>query len=392
MRIKKVKTAGIGCGVISETYIPNLMNMFQIIDLIAVCDMFPAAAKKRAEEFGISQVLSVDEIEASQEIELVINLTSPDAHYEVNKRMLKAGKHVFSEKTLAATIEEATELTALAKENGCYLGAAPDTVLGAGLQTARKMLDAGMIGKPVSCVALANRNHTLNSELFSFVQRGAAGAFPYDVGVYYIAALLSLLGPVTAVSGEVTADRWHTRQIFYRNVDKTGWELPGVELMTGTLRFASGVLGSVHFNGMSINEEQPMILIYGTEGILKLGDPNRYDGGVTLIRPENDPCVLPFTHGFGGKPIEGCATTGMGCRGLGAAELAWAIREERQPRCSADFALHTLEVLQGLERSGQNGMLSYPGSNFRFDPLPSGYYDYTFHGALRADAEFSLKK
>lgn len=391
MPIQPVKTAIVGCGAISGTYIPNLLNLFSIIDLVALCDLIPAAAEKRAKEFGVARVMTMEEIEASPEIELVVNLTGPDAHYDVIRRMLFAGKHVFTEKTLAANFEQGSELTALAREKGLYLGAAPDTILGAGLQTARKILDAGLIGRPTSCVACANRDHLLNSELFPFIQRSAAGAFAYDVGVYYVAALLSLLGPVKTVFGFSAKAPEHHKEVLFLNAGKDGWQMPGTDLLAGTVAFENGMVGNFHFDGLSINQEQPILTIYGTEGILKLGDPNRFDGSVTLIRPEAEPCVLPFTHGYDGTYLEGCAEAGRGHRGVGAAEMAWAIREKRACRCSADFALHTLELLQAMERSAQEGKPWQMRSHFSIAPLASGYYNTTFGGILRADAENSLR-
>ena len=196
---KKIKTAVVGCGMISNIYIKNLKNLFSIIDLVAVGDRNPAAAEEKARTYGVPRVMTIDEIAASDEIELVINLTPAFVHYGVIKQMLLAGKHVWTEKVITNTLEEARELVNLANEKGLYLGVAPETVLGAGIQTARRALDTGMIGDVSSGVVTINRNQSLNAELFGFL-RGNGGSLPYDVGVYYVAALLCLLGPVRAVS------------------------------------------------------------------------------------------------------------------------------------------------------------------------------------------------
>lgn len=391
MSIQAVKTAVIGCGAISGTYIPNLMGLFSIIDLVAVCDVFPVAAEKRAAEFGVPKVMTLEEIAQSEEIEMVVNLTGPDVHYPIIKQMLLAGKHVFSEKTIASTLEEGEELVNLAREKKLLLGVAPDTILGAGIQTARKVLDAGLIGRPTSCVACANRNQLLNSELFPFIRRSAAGSFPYDVGVYYVAALLSLLGPVHSVTGFAMKAPPHQKQLLFQNTDQEVWSMPGTDLLSGTLKFESGVLGSVHFDGTSVNNEQPILTIYGTEGILKLGDPNRFDGEVILIRPEAEPCSLPFTHGYDGQYIDGCAASGAGHRGVGAADMAWAIRERRECRCSGSFGLHTLEVLQGIAHSARTQASCDIRSSFVIEPLRSGFYSRTFGGRARADGENALR-
>lgn len=390
--LKPVKTAIVGCGMISNIYIRNLQNLFSIIDLIAVCDVRRENAEEKARIYGIPKVMGMEEVMDSEEIELVVNLTGPGVHYTVIKQLLEAGKHVFTEKTLAVELEEGKELMELANKKGLYLGAAPDTVLGAGLQTARKIIDAGLIGKVTSCFASVNRNQPLNSEAFRFIQNGAGGAFPLDVGVYYVAALLSLLGNVEAVSGYSAPAPMHEKEmLFMENKDR--WQLEGSNLMAGALKFKNGVLGTIHFNGLSVNVEKPVISIYGTEGILQLGDPNTFSGEVTLIRANGEECKMPFTHGYDGSVVLDNPTpfeAMYGHRGVGAAEMAWALRNRRPCRCSKEFAFHTLEVLQGIDRASKTGNSYQMTSEFHFEPLKAGYYTKTFCGEMRADAERSL--
>ena len=390
--IKPVKTAVIGCGMISNIYIRNLKDLFHIIDLTAVCDIRLESAQEKAAAYGIETVMTMEEVAASDEIELVVNLTGPGAHYSVIRQMLEAGKHVFTEKTLAVTFKEGKELVRLADERGLYLGAAPDTVLGAGLQTARKAIDAGLIGKVTSCFASINRNHPLLSEAFRFIQNGPGGAFSMDVGVYYVAALLSLLGPVDSVSGFSAPAPVHEKEFLFMD-NKESWQLEGSNLMTAALRFRNGVLGMLHFNGLSINKEMPMIYIYGTEGILQIGDPNTFCGEVKLIREIGEPCLLPFTHGYDGSVILDNPTAyeqSYGHRGVGAAEMAWAMRLGRQSRCSKEFALHTLELISGIDHASREGKTCGMTTDFTFRPLKTGYNSRTFGGVMRADAERSL--
>lgn len=390
--LKPVKTAVIGCGMISNIYIRNLKNLFHIIELVAVCDIRLENAEEKAETYGISKVMSLEEVAASDEIELVVNLTGPSVHYSIIKQMLEAGKHVFSEKTLAVTLEEGKELVKLADKKGLYLGAAPDTVLGAGLQTARMAIDAGLIGKVTSCFASINRNQPLLSESFRFIQNGPGGAFPMDTGVYYVAALLSLLGPVASVSGFSAPAPVHEKEfLFMDNLES--WQLEGSNLMMGALKFRSGVLGILHLNGLSINKEIPMIYIYGTEGILQIGDPNTFCGEVKLVREIGEPCTLPFTHGYDGSVVLDKPTwfeKSYGHRGVGAAEMAWAMRMNRQNRCSKEFAVHTLEILCGIDCSSRDEKFYEMTTDFTFKPLKAGYYSKTFGGGMRADAERSL--
>ena len=213
---EKVRTAIVGCGMISNIYIKNLKNLFSIIDLVAISDINRAAAEEKARTYGISRVLTPEEVAASPDIEMVINLTPAYVHYRVIRQMLEAGKHVWTEKVMAVTCREARELCDLASEKGLYLGCAPDTVLGAGLQTARRALDTGMIGTVTSGVAVINRDQTLNSEVFTFL-RGNGGTLPYDVGIYYIGALLSLLGPVKSVKAFGAPAPVHAPQFLFRN-------------------------------------------------------------------------------------------------------------------------------------------------------------------------------
>ena len=180
MQTTKVKTAVVGCGMISSIYIRNLSQMFSVIDLCAVCNRGREAAEARAREFGIARAMTIDEAAADPEIELIVNLTPAFAHYDIIKKMLMAGKHVYTEKIFTTDLEKSRELVALANEKGLYLGVAPDTVLGAGIQTARYLIDTGMIGEVTSVQMAVNRNQALNSEVFTFLQGegGSRGRSP----------------------------------------------------------------------------------------------------------------------------------------------------------------------------------------------------------------------
>lgn len=393
IEFKPVKTAIVGCGMISNIYIKNLKNLFSITDLVALCDVIPELAEQKAQLYGIEKVMTFDEILADSEIELVVNLTGPAAHYDVIKRALEGGKHVFTEKLLCFDFEQGKELVKIANQKGLYLGVAPDTFLGAGLQTARKILDSGLIGEVTSAVACINRNQALNSEFFGYI-RFTGGAFPYDVGVYYLTALLSLLGPVKRVAGFGRKAATHAgRMIWAGNYGKE-WDLVGNNLISASLQFESGVLGSVHFNGNSINDEQPHLVIYGTEGILHLGDPNTFNGEVTLVRNGEGRATIPFTHGFKGTPVYDGETSGSdtgGHRGVGAAELCWSLRAGRQPRASKELGLHTMEILCGLDIASEENIVYEMTTSFeRPRALPTGYLATEFGGMMRTDGEMAL--
>ena len=385
---KRVKTAVIGYGMISNIYLKNLKNLFRIIDLAAVGGRNVTAARAQADAFGVERAMSIDETAASEDIELAVVLTPASAHYDVIKKMLLAGKHVWTEKTLAVTVEQGRELVSLAREKGLLLGVAPDTVLGAGLQTARRALDTGMIGEVTSGVAVINRNQSLNAELFTFL-RGEGGSLPYDVGIYYIAALLSLLGPAESVCAFGAPAKTHEPEFLYANAEARPWLIPGCNVLSASLKFASGALVSLHFDGNTVNAEEHALTLFGTRGILKLGDPNTFNGSVTLRYAGQEDCVLPFTHGYDGvNTLEPAPFDGYGHRGIGVAEMAYAIRRGRTNRCSREYGLHCLEILAAMEESAAAGRSVEITSRFAMEPLKPGYYSGM--GGMRGDAERSL--
>lgn len=392
MEVKRVKTAVIGCGIISHVYLRNLTRLFSIIEVVAVCDLKRELAEQAAAEYGVPKVLTMEEIAADPEIELVVNLTAAAVHYDVIKAMLQAGKHVYTEKTMTSELWQAQEVVKLAEEKGLYLAVAPDTVLGAACQTARWAIDHGLIGDVTSCVVSINRDQGLNSERFRFL-RGNGGALPYDVGIYYIQSLLMLLGPVTEVAGFGAPAPVRSRQFMSNTQDPDTWVIPGNNLVAGSVRFASGAIGMLHFDGNTIGAERSTFRILGTAGILELGDPNLFGDPVTLFKPEGEPCVLPMTHGFRGGSVLPDATEfekGYGNRGIGVAELAWAIRKGRPNRLSKEMGLHALEVLTGLDTAAATGKVYHMTSTFTTSPLKAGYYETMWNGGGVADAEKSL--
>ncbi|MBQ5986204.1 MAG: Gfo/Idh/MocA family oxidoreductase [Clostridia bacterium] len=391
--MRKVRTAVVGCGMISYIYIKNFLHLFSVIELAGVCDMNAASAAEKSALFHVP-VLTMEQIKNDPSIELVVNLTGPAAHYAVIRELLEAGKNVFTEKMLCLDFEDGKALVALAKEKGVRLGVAPDTFLGAGLQTARFCIDRGMIGKVTSVRAAINRSQALNAEAFRFL-RNPGGGFAYDMGVYYVTALLTLLGPVQQVTGFVVETKPHAPQLLYADPAETPWKTADNNLSVAALRFANGVVGTLHFDGESIDEERPSLVIYGTEGILSLGAPNDFNGSVRLLRNNTNEVELPFTHGFTGETLYGPETPADygQHRGVGAAEMAWAILGERPHRASAELGLHTMELLLGIDRSSQTGRVYDMTTSFDLPaPLRSGYTDRVLGGSLRADAEASLMR
>ena len=361
--MRQVKAAVVGCGSISDIYMQNLSGeKFEIIDLVACSDAVPSRMEASASKFGI-RAMTLEEICASPEIEMVINLTTPLAHYEVTRACLLAGKHVFSEKMIAVELEQGRELLRIADARGLRLGVAPDTFLGASIQTAKYIVDAGLIGEPVSCRASVSRCYEIFGEFLTHLNRRGAG-IGFDMGGYYLTALASILGPaqsIAAFSRIRKPERVNTR------VGAPGYgqtytiEAPNV--ITAAVRYRSGVQGTIHMNGDSLLDEKTNLEIYGTEGILTMGDPNLFGGQLTLKRTMGDEIAFPFTHGYAENS-----------RGLGAAEMAWSIVKDRPHRASKEMAFHVFEMMHGMLISAERNSFYEMESSFTTpEALPAGY-------------------
>ncbi|MDR1565727.1 MAG: Gfo/Idh/MocA family oxidoreductase [Treponema sp.] len=361
--IKKVKTAVVGCGVISEIYLTNMTQAFEILEVVGCCDIIRERMEKRARQFNIRQ-MTIEEILNDKSIELVLNITDPVNHHLVSSQVLNAGKNLYSEKPIDLSIEAARELVQLADKKGVLYGNAPDTFMGEAIQTARFYLDSGLIGDVTSVYAVLNRDAGFLAERFPFTA-GPGGGIGLDVGVYYVTALLSILGPVKQAAGFVqtrNADRTH----YFPNKEDFGekFKLQGENLVAGSFQFESGVFGSLMFNSCSIQNEKPLIVMYGSEGILYMPDPNQFGGEVKVIlKGKSEPVTLQPTHAFS-----------QNCRGIGPAELAWSLRKGRKPRTSKEMAFHGLELLLGIYKSSETGTFYQMTSAFqRPNPIPRGY-------------------
>lgn len=369
--VKPIKVGLIGSGAISGIYLQNMTQTFSILDVVGCSDLIDERSRSRAEEFGIRQMTN-EEILSDPEIEIVVNTTYPLSHYEVSKAALLAGKNVHSEKMMATTMDEARELMALAKEKGLRIGMAPDTFLGAALQTARKYIDAGMIGTPINATAMVMRGYRPLGEQDGRLPMimTAGGGIPYDMGGYYLHAMIHLLGGIRRVSGfsktrnpiEVFENPRHPRY-------KEEFEFSTPNMMVAALEFEQGCYGTITAMSESFGET-PRLEIYGTEGTLVLSDPNNYGDPIYLIRngyKQMQPCEVPFTHGY---PVNS--------RGIGVADMAWAIRNNRPHRCSGEIGFHAFEVVNGVQESCRTGKVYEMTSHVdRPAPLPTGYVSGT---------------
>lgn len=354
-----MKTAVIGCGMISDIYLTNLITRFPDVDVVACCARTIESARRRADQFYI-KACTLEEILTDQSIQLVVNLTPPQVHGTIVRKALEVGKHVYTEKPLAATYQEGVELVALAEERGCYLGAAPDTFLGTALQTARTTLDSGVIGAVTGCSVSLNRRMEHFYEFLDFT-RQKGGGMGADIGPYYLTALLFLLGPVRAVCG-MTATTHPVR--VNRRIGAPGFGQTYIvendNQFAAVLQFSTGILGTIYLNGDSIFPEVPHFAIYGTKGVLYLPNPDEFDGEVRLL--------LPSKCGDGIVSWKSLPRSGQFCsnsRGAGVAEMVDAIRKGRTCRTDREMAVHLLEILDAVEQSQSESRTVFLQSTFQ---------------------------
>ncbi len=340
--MKKMKIGIIGCGNISQAYFKGA-SMFDILEIKACADINHEAAKAKAEENDV-EVMSVDQILTDTDIEIIVNLTIPSVHAEVNTMILEAGKHVHLEKPLAIDLGDAKKVLNLAEKKGLRIGCAPDTFLGAGLQTCRKLLDDGWIGCPLSGTAffLGHGPEAWHPNPDFFYLPG--GGPMLDLGPYYITALIHLLGPVKKVKA-MTAKGSDTR--FITSEQHFGKELP-VEVpthYTGILEFVSGAIITIAVSFDVWGHGHSPIEIYGSEGSLKVPDPNTFGNDISLLRKDEQEWEqMPYSHCYWENS-----------RGIGVADMAYGIRTGRAHRCSGELAYHALEVMFSFEKSSESG-------------------------------------
>ncbi len=342
--MRKVGIGIIGLGNISAAYLKAAKD-FPVLDIRAVADLNPAAAEARAAEFGLKAV-TIDEIFADPEIEIILNLTIPKAHVEVGLRAIAAGKHVYSEKPLGIVFAEGKKLVEAARAKNLRVGSAPDTFLGGSHQTARRIVDEGQLGQAVGGTAyFMCPGHERWHPNPAFYYEAGGGPM-LDMGPYYITDLVNLLGPVAKVSGFGTMLR-DTRTITSeaRNGEVIPVHVP--THVSGTLVFANGAVVQVSMSFDVAGHKHVPLEIYGTEATLIVPDPNHFGGQVELFKKggewENVDTDQPYADG--------------NYRSIGLADMAHAIVENRPHRANGDLALHVLEVMEAFETSSKSGQV-----------------------------------
>jgi predicted dehydrogenase len=347
--MQTTKIGIVGCGNISGIYC-KAGETFDILEIAACADLVPQRAEARAREFGIPRSCTVDELLADPEIAIVVNLTIPLAHAEVAMKAVEAGKSVYNEKPLTATREHGRALLAAAEAKGVRVGGAPDTFLGAGLQTCRMLMDDGAIGRPVAATAFmtCHGHETWHPDPEFYYKPGGGPMF--DMGPYYLTALVSMLGPIRRVTGSAQAS---FPQRTVTSQPKHG-QVIDVETPThiaGVVDFKCGAVGTIITSFDVYGGNLPRIEIYGSEGTLTVPDPNAFGGPVKIQRGGGDFEEVPLTHGYAENS-----------RGLGVADMASALRSGRPHRASGSLAYHVLDVMHAFLDASEQGRHIEPES------------------------------
>jgi len=359
--MEKTKIGIIGCGNISGIYFKRCKS-FEILDIVAAADLIPERAQAKAAEFGIPMACTPEELLADQEIQIAVNLTIPQAHGAVAMAALKAGKCVHNEKPLALTREDGRKMLALAKRKGLRVGCAPDTFLGAGLQTCRKLIDDGRIGEPVGATAfmMCHGHESWHPDPEFYYKAGGGPMF--DMGPYYLTALVNLMGPVRRVTGSARAS-FAERTITSRPKSGTKIKVDVPTHVVGVLDFAGGAIGSIITSFDVWAAELPRIEIYGTQGTLSVPDPNGF-GGPVRLRSGSDKewTEVPLSHGYAENS-----------RGIGVADMAYALRSGRPHRAGGALAYHVLDIMHAIHDASKSGKhVKLKSTCERPAPLPTG--------------------
>ncbi len=333
----------IGCGNISDIYLTNLREL-ESLEVVAVADLNHEKAVEKANKYGIDLVLGVDELLDDDAIDLVLNLTIPAAHAEISLRVLEAGKHVYSEKPLAITLEDGRKVLAKAEEKGLLVGSAPDTFLGGGLQTCKKLIQEGAIGEPIAATAfmMGHGPESWHPDPEFFYRAGAGPMF--DMGPYYLSVLINLIGPVHRLTGSTrvtSPERTITSEPKYGQKIKV--ETP--THVAGILDFENGAIGTLITSFDVWGSQTPFVEIYGTKGSLSVPDPNTFAGPVLLRKPgEVEWSEIAITHGS----IDNS-------RGIGVIDMVDALKNRRPHRANGELAYHVLEIMHGIHESSIKG-------------------------------------
>jgi predicted dehydrogenase len=342
--MKKVNVGIVGCGNISGIYLKNLTGVFSNTNVYAVADLDEARAKEAAEKWGIPNVLTFEQMLKTEEIEIILNITTPQSHYEICKKSILAKKHTYVEKPLSLTLEEGLELVKLAKENGVMLGGAPDTFMGAGIQTCRKLIDDDYIGRPVAATAflMCHGHEGWHPDPEFYYMKG--GGPMLDMGPYYLTALVNLMGSVSEVCG-LNSISFPTRTITSEKKYGKTFEVEVPTHVAGLLRFEGGAIGTIITSFDVWKSTLPRIEIYGTKGTMIVPDPNTFGGPVQISTLDGSGFKeIPLTHPYAENS-----------RGIGVSDIARCIIDgANNNRASGEITSHVLEIMCAISKSDES--------------------------------------
>ncbi|MDH6267245.1 putative dehydrogenase [Rhizobium sp. SG_E_25_P2] len=343
----------IGCGNISEAYF-RLIPLFNNLKVVACADLHMAAAVAKADQFGIL-AQEVDALLANPDVDVVVNLTIPEAHYPVSKKALEAGKHVYSEKPFVLSIEQGEDLRRIATEKGLRVGSAPDTYLGGSHQFARNLIDSGQIGKVMSgtCHVLGPGMEMWHPNPDFFFQPG--GGPILDMGPYYVNNLVNLIGPVkrvVALANKAKQERTIT------NGPRNGENVPVIvpTNVHAVLEFVSGAQVALMASWDVWAHRHQNMELYGTDGAIFVPDPNFFGGTVEVAGTDREPKEVDvWDHPMTAKNYEFAWGTQANYRGVGLSDMMASIETGSDYRCSLDRSLHTIDVLTSILKSAEEG-------------------------------------
>lgn len=361
----KTNVGIIGCGAISSVYFES-PRTFDILNIVACADIDMDKARAQASKYNVPKACTVEELLADPQVEVIVNLTIPKAHAEVGMASIEAGKSVYSEKPLAVDREQGRVLIQSAQEANLRVGCAPDTFLGGGIQTCIKLIDDGVIGRPVAVNAfmMGQGPEAWHPNPDFYYQPGGGPMF--DMGPYYLTAMIAMLGPVRRVTGSTqiaTPERTIGSKPFFgqKIIVNTPTHIAGV------MDFASGAVGVIVTSFDVWANQLPRIEVYGTEGTISCPDPNTFGGPVRLkLARDKEWREVPLTHGYTGN-----------LRGIGVADMAYATLSGRHHRASGELAFHVLDIMQSFHDASKEGRhIELSSTCRRPDPLDPGTHTW----------------
>lgn len=364
------KVGLVGCGSISGIYLKNGQSL-KDIEIAACTDLHMDKARAQAGQYTVPKVYTVEQLMADPEIEIVLNLTVPHAHAPIALQAIEAGKHVYNEKPIGATREEGERILKAAQDKSVLVGSAPDTFLGGAIQTCVKLIDDGVIGRPVSATAMMQcpGPETWHPNPGFLYQPGGGPMF--DMGPYYLTALIALLGPARRVAGSC-GRAFDTRTITSPLRSGQTIAVATPTHLAGTVDFVNGAIATVVMSFDVWAHTMPHIQIHGTKGSLEVPDPNSFGKNRDALHPirvwttdAREWIDVSYTHGYSADS-----------RGVGVADLARAARTGRKQRADGRMANHVLDIMQSFIDSAEHGAYSMLSTTCeRPAPLPVGLDD-----------------